>query len=201
MNTKPIPVAVLCVARKSVYKSIPGVDAFDIVRDARSFPGGMRVLAHPPCRLWSAYCSHQAKCSNPESEKGLGIFCVDQVRKWGGVIEQPGHSRLFDACKLPKPGWATNVHKDGFSIEVPQFWFGDQREKNTWLWFRGILPCDLPRMPFRLKGQGGDRRVWQLMSSKNERERTPLEFAQWLIECARKCGTPDSSLPPGPAGA
>lgn len=98
-------VAVLCAARNSVYHEMEGVDVFDALRGARSFAGGMPVIAHPPCRAWSAYCAHQAKPA--PGEKELGIWCAEQVRENGGVLEQPAHSRLFDAAKLPKP-----VHLD-----------------------------------------------------------------------------------------
>lgn len=176
-------VAILCCSRNSVYKSLPDLECYDVSRDARTFPGGMPVVAHPPCRLWSAYFAHQAKSDNPTAEKMLGVFCVYQVNQCGGVIEQPAHSRLWDACNLPKPGRLGCA--DSWSIEIPQFWFGDNREKNTWLYFRNISRNDLPEMPFRLKPEGGDRRIWQLMS-KNRRERTTKAFAEWLVECARR---------------
>lgn len=178
-------VAVLCCSRNSVYKSIEGLDCYDVDRDARTFRGGMPVIAHPPCRLWSAYCSHQAKSDDPDAERALGVWCADQVEKWGGVLEQPAHSRLFDAAELPKPG---RVRPDAmsvsWSIELPQYWFGDSREKNTWLYFSKIPINHIPPMPIRLKPDGGDRRIWQLMS-KNERERTPRAFAEWLFECVK----------------
>lgn len=179
-------VSILCAARNSVYKTIPGCDVYDASRDARTFRGGLPVIGHPPCRCYSAFCSHQAKPIDREAEMALGPFCVEMVRQNGGVIEQPAHSRLWDACKLPKPGIRPN-NGHGFSLELPQFWFGDSREKNTWLWFFGIDATDLPKMPFRLKPDGHpDRRIWQLMSSKNKRESTPRPFAEWLIECALK---------------
>lgn len=189
MNTSTATrtVAVLCAARKSVYKEIPGLDVYDINRDARTFTGGMPVIAHPPCRLWSAYCRHQAKAENPNAEMELGRWCVEQVRRCGGILEQPAHSRLWDECAIPKPDSLVTASKDtGFSIEIPQFWFGDEREKSTWLYVRGLFKFELPEMPFRLKPDGGDRRIWQLMSSKNQRERTPKAFAEWLVECARR---------------
>lgn len=178
------PVAILCAAPKSVYHQIPGCDVFDKKRDARTFLGGTAIIAHPPCRLWSAFCRHQAKSPNPDEEKELGRFCVKQVEQWGVVLEQPAHSRLFGEMNLPSPkDRLTSIWS--WSIEVPQFWFGDTREKSTWLWFNRILKIELPQMPLRLKPEGGDRRIWQLMSSKNQRERTPLEFAQWLVACVR----------------
>lgn len=51
-------VAALCVAPNSLYKRLPGVEAYDHARDVRSFAGGMPVVAHPPCRAWSAYTAH-----------------------------------------------------------------------------------------------------------------------------------------------
>lgn len=95
-------VAVLCAAPNSIYKQIDGVVVYDAERDARTFSGGMPVVAHPPCRAWSAFCGHQAK---PEpGEKELGPWCVEQVRNSGGVLEHPAHSRLWQACDLPRPG-------------------------------------------------------------------------------------------------
>lgn len=41
-------VATLFVRSDSIYKSLPGVDAWDISRDARKWPGGCPVVAHPP---------------------------------------------------------------------------------------------------------------------------------------------------------
>lgn len=182
--------AVICVSRHSIYKELDGVECYDIDRDARSFQGGMPVVAHPPCRLWSAYCSHQAKSDDPEAERELGRFCVRMVRENGGVLEQPAHSRLWQEMGLPSPMKcryaAPELLSNSFSEEISQFWFGDSREKSTWLWFNRIQRHHLPAYPFRLKPQGGDRRIWQLMSSKNQRERTPKAFAEWLVECARR---------------
>ena len=49
---EPSPVAAMFVRADSVYKTIPGVDCWDIDRDARLWPGGCPVVAHPPCRAW-----------------------------------------------------------------------------------------------------------------------------------------------------
>lgn len=195
----PFDVAVLCCARKSVYKSVPGVECFDIDRDARTFDGGMPVVAHPPCRLWSAFCAHQAKSNNPDAERALGVFCVEQVRAWGGIVEQPAHSRLWDECRLPRPidclyaAPETMDPRDGYSFEISQYWFGDSREKATWLWFSGLDKYAIPTLPFRLKAEGGDRRTWQLMS-RNTRERTPIAFAEWMVSCARLAKVMEAQL-------
>lgn len=106
-------VAALCVAPRSAYHDMPGVEAYDMKRDALTFPGGMPIVAHPPCRAWSAYCAHQAKPVAGEME--LGLWCADMVRKWGGVLEQPAHSRLFDAACLPKPSAVSRQPRDSRS--------------------------------------------------------------------------------------
>lgn len=93
--------AVLFVERNSIYKTFPGLDCYDEDRDARTFPGGMPVIAHPPCRLWGRLRSFSTA---PESEKDLARFAVAMVRQWGGVLEHPAHSTLWKDRGLPLPG-------------------------------------------------------------------------------------------------
>lgn len=138
-------------------------------------------MAHPPCRAWSAYCAHQAKPA--EGEKDLGPLCVDWLKQCGGILEHPAHSRLWDHCGLPKPGWTSCG--DWWSMEVNQSWWGDTRIKKTWLLISGVLPCDLPDFPLRLHDTRGDRRRWQVMS-KHQRAATVPAFAEWLVTVARK---------------
>lgn len=174
-------VAALCVASNSPYKAMPGVEAFDKGRDVRSFTGGMPVVAHPPCRAWSAYTSHQAKPEPGEAE--LGFLCADWLRKEGGVLEHPAHSRLFDAAGLPKPG---ERRGDLFTMLVLQAWWGYSMRKATWLCFSRVDVRHLP-LPFRphnsREGQG-DRRRQQVMS-KNQRAATHPSMAEWLVSAAR----------------
>jgi hypothetical protein len=172
------PVAVLCVAGNSVYKTFPDVDVYDVKRDARTFAGGMPIVAHPPCRAWSAYTAHQAKVGPGERE--LGIWCAEQLREWGGVLEQPAHSRLFDATGLPKPGLPIG---DLWTLPVWQCWWGYSMRKATWLCFSRV-PRDAIEMPFKLHDQGADRRRQQVMSH-NQRAATCEPFARWLVDAAR----------------
>lgn len=182
LHADVLPIAVLCVQRNSIYHGMDGVTAYDQERDARTFPGGIPIVAHPPCRSWSAFCAHQAKPA--AGEKELGLWCVDQVNQWGGILEQPAHSRLWDAAKLPKPGWTHTA--DSWSMEVCQVWWGYPQLKRTWLYFSKISPLDV-RTPLQLHGRGRDKRTWQLMS-KNTRSKTFLPFAVWLVETARHVG-------------
>lgn len=182
-------VAVLCCAKKSVYHSMDGVECFDSSRNALNFPGGMPIVAHPPCRSWSAFCKHQAK---PESgEKELGIWCAEQLRKCGGVLEQPAHSGLFSAAGLPLPG---KIEGDLWSLEVWQRWWGYTTKKNTWLCFCGVEPSRI-YTPFQLHSGGRDRRLMQLMSH-NQRSATCSNFAEWIVDAARQSNLSLDIFPP-----
>ena len=172
-------IAALCVSRNSIWKGMGGVEAYDVDRDARTFPGGMPIVAHPPCRAWSAHTAHQAKPM--PGEKDLGPWCAEMLRKCGGVLEHPAHSRLFEAARLPAPGYATRGEL--WTMEVWQAWWGYPMRKATWLCFCGISP-DRIELPFRLHPNGCDRRREQLMS-KNQRAATTDEFARWLAQVAR----------------
>lgn len=82
-------VAVLFARADSVYKTLPGTDVWDAARDARNWPGGVPVVAHPPCRAWGRL-AHMAK-PKPD-EKDLARWAVAQVRRFGGVLEHPAAS-------------------------------------------------------------------------------------------------------------
>ena len=174
-------VAALCVAPNSVYKTMPGVEAYDMARDVRTFAGGMPVVAHPPCRAWSAYTAHQAK---PQpGEKELGLLCADWLRREGGVLEHPAHSRLFEAARLPMPGQRIGYL---YTMLVHQAWWGYPMRKATWLCFSHIDPrtLDLPYAEHDSRGGVGDRRRQQVMS-KHQRAATHPALAAWLVQAAR----------------
>ncbi|HEX2099935.1 MAG TPA: hypothetical protein VHF69_04700 [Candidatus Synoicihabitans sp.] len=175
-------VAALCVQRRSVYHGMSGVEAYDIDRDARTFRGGMPVVAHPPCRGWSNKCRHQAKPLPGERE--LGLWCADQVTRFGGVLEQPAHSHLFAAAGLPIPGQRGGRSDGHWSIEVWQAWWGYPMRKATWLYVAGVDPRRV-EFPFALHALGADGRRFQVMS-RNQRSATMPAFAAWLVELARK---------------
>jgi hypothetical protein len=114
-------------------------------------------------------------------EKELGLLCAEWLRRCGGVLEHPAHSRLFAAAGLPTPG-----QSDGnlWTIEVWQAWWGYPMRKATWLCFCNV-PIERVRVPLILHPHGCDRRRQQLMS-KHQRAATTEAFARWLVEAARE---------------
>lgn len=183
-------VAVLFAREDSIYKAMPGVDVFDIKRDARTWAGGSPVVAHPPCRAWGRL---RMFAKPRPDEKQLALFAVDQVRKFGGVLEHPEGSTLWVAAGLPAPGKADRF--GGWTLPVFQGWFGHKADKATLLYIVGCEPDRIPEIPLRLgaashvletrikRGQPG----WRPSVTKAEREHTPSDFAVWLIELAKRC--------------
>ena len=99
-------IAVLFARADSNYKQLPECDVWDAERDARNWPGGCQVVAHPPCRAWGRL-RHFAKPR--DDEKDLARFAVAQVRKWGGVLEHPERARSCGETKICRSlGNATN---------------------------------------------------------------------------------------------
>jgi len=191
-------VAILCARADSIYKIIEGCDVFDAARDARTFAGGMPVVAHAPCRAWGEL-RHMARPRDGEMD--LGLWCADKVRENGGVFEHPKGSTLFTAAGLPHPGERDAA--GGFTLAFPQMWFGHRAEKWSWFYVCGISPAELPEMPFTLgeapciigtpgrradgsrlkRGDAG----WRPEVTKREREATPPLLSAWLVETARRC--------------
>lgn len=172
----------------SNYKALPDCDVFDIERDARTFPGGIPVVAHPPCRAWGRL-RHFAK-PRPD-EKDLARWAVAQVRKWGGVLEHPASSTLWPDMELPAVGerdaWG------GWTMECEQFHWGHKAAKATWLYIVGCAKRDLPPIPVR---EGRPTHVIQSRKrsdylphvTKAEREHSPPDFCRFLVALAIKCG-------------
>lgn len=177
-------VTVLFARADSIYKTLPGVDVWDAARDARKWPGGSPVIAHPPCRQWGRL---RQFAHGDDTEKSHGPWAVDQVRAWGGVLEHPAQSTLWEAASLPAPGLRDAF--GGWTLPINQHSFGHRAEKKTWLYICGVEPRDIPDLPLVLgrathciRPTKSHPRLPSV--TKAEREHTPIDLARWLVELA-----------------
>jgi len=185
-------VAVLFARRDSIYKTLPGCDVYDADRDARTFEGGMPVVAHPPCRAWGRL---RAFANPVPGEMNLGRLAVALVREFGGVLEHPAGSLLWRAQMIPLPG-AERDQWHGWTLAAPQKWWGHKAEKASWFCIVGAAPDDLPSLPIVLGDaayvvQSRKRSGHKPHITKAEREHTPSDLARWLVETARRCRVPE----------
>lgn len=186
-------VAALFVRSDSVYKKIPGVDAWDKERDARKWPGGSPLVAHPPCAQWAGL-RYMAKVD--QEERHLATLAVQLVRKHGGVVEHPASSTLWSHFGIPKPGEGPDP-RGGWTLPVDQFWWGHEARKRTILYIVGVHWAVMPPIEFAMgeapktcgqsgRRSDGTRKKGRVEISKSAREHTPPAFAEWLIEVARR---------------
>lgn len=184
-------ISALFVREDSIYKHL-NVDSWDIERNALRWPGGNACICHPPCRAWGKL-RHFA---NPKKgEKELAIFSIEMIRKWGGVLEHPQGSNLWSYMDLPAPG-QYDVY-GGFTICLDQFWFGHKARKRTYLYVNGCDKWSIPAHPLRFepvqhcvstsKNTGRKNQTKLREISKADRERTPEDFAIFLIKIALEC--------------
>lgn len=189
-------VAVLFARSDSVYKKFPACDVYDQARDALTYRGELPVIAHPPCRAWGGL-RHIAKPAPGERE--LALFALDQVRRWGGVLEHPRRSLLWPECGLPLGDQVDDF--GGFSLQVNQCWWGHRAEKPSLLYVCRVRPSDVPLVSVQLAAPryivgnpgrklDGQRSMWKPEVSKREREATPIHFAAWLITLAAGAARP-----------
>ncbi len=180
-------IAVLFARADSIYKQLPGCDVWDVERNALLWPGGCPVIAHPPCRAWGRL---RGLAHIIEEEKALGPWAIEQVRRYGGVLEHPQGSTLWPHCKMPKSGQRDSY--GGWTLPIHQFWLGHRAEKRTWLYIVGIEPADIPVLPLVL-GEAPctistTHRNYRTKpeTTKAEREHTPRPLAEYLVELARR---------------
>ncbi|WP_367068612.1 hypothetical protein [Oryzisolibacter sp. LB2S] len=167
-----LKVAALFVRSDSHYKKM-GCDCYDFERNALTWPGGVPSVAHPPCRAWGQL-SQFAKPR--DGEKELAPWAVEQVRRFGGVVEHPYASRLW--AVMGCGGFGLRDRWGGVLIPVMQSWWGHRAPKKTALYIVGPVPA----LPDPVGVATG--RV-ELMG-KREREMTPFEFARFLVDIARE---------------
>lgn len=182
-------VAVLFARADSVYKTLPGVDVWDAERNALAWPGGSPLVAHPPCRLWA---SLRTKAKAPPEEKDFARFAMAKVREFGGCVEHPWLSTLWDEFDL-----RGRRHKDSFGgwlLPVDLHAFGFQARKRTGIYVVGVRPQEMPSIPLRLGEathtiglwSGRDKATCRPSIPKSMFDQTPREMAEWMVAVARK---------------
>ena len=189
-------IAALYVETDGCYYGLPGVDPWDINRDARKYDGPWPVVAHPPCNRWSTlapivYARHGLEKFRPGNDGGTFKAALEAVRKWGGVLEHPANSRAFRAHLLPRPvhgAWQATIC-GGWITEVAQCQYGHRARKPTWLY--AVTKCP-PTLDWRCEGYthqiaspalSGNTGLTEMKSK--EARATPKPFRDLLISIAR----------------
>jgi hypothetical protein len=197
-------IAALYIDPRGPYPSMPDVDCWDEQRDARKYDGPWPVVAHPPCGPWGSLRHLHVPNRERRNDADCGPIAFAQVRKFGGVLEQPAGSLLFSRCHAPEPGLLVDEF-GGYSLEVAQVEWGHPARKRTWLYLVGV-PRPLtyrPPMPGRKpthwvsggrtherKGSGGVVPPDIKVCSAQQRRRTPVAFARWLVDLASTAARP-----------
>lgn len=186
-------VAALYIDPKGPYPKITAqpVDCWDATRDARTYAGPNAVVVHPPCGPWGKQ-RHNYK----GTEHDCAPRAVEQVRAFGGVLEHPAGSKLWEACGLPLPGAEADAF-GGYTVEVHQVEWGHVARKLTWLYLVGVPREALETPPFpgrapthwcsgnRNCKSGGSVPPGIKVCSAQQRRRTPPLFAEYLVRLAR----------------
>jgi hypothetical protein len=190
-------VAALYVDPNGFYANLPGVEVWDEARDARLYAGPWPVVAHPPCAAWSAWAGmREAVYGRPRGVDG-GCFAAAlyAVRRYGGVLEHPAHSKAWDAFDLPNPSvegaWSQTL--DGqWTCSFDQAAYGLRFNKHTWLYYVGDTPPDYIAWQRPHTGRGPDD-VWS-----DARSRTSPMMAEYLVRLARLSREIDLDALPDP---
>lgn len=188
-------IAALYVQDDGCYSGVDGVDMWPESRDARSYQGPHRVVAHPPCQRWGNFAAINYKRwggehNRPGNDGGCFAAAFAAVNKWGGVLEHPAFSRAFPAHGIDKPprhGWARSGQ--GWVCEVWQSPYGHRARKATWLYYVGPKPFGLdwsrPKGTHQIgwqdqRGKAGNKPTL----SKKEANATPPAFRDMLLRLA-----------------
>lgn len=186
-------IAALYVERGGPYFTMEGVDPWGVERDARTYDGPWPVVAHPPCGPWGEL-RHLYK----GNEHDCAPSALAAVRAWGGVLEHPARSKLWPVADLPPPGQSDAF---GFTLQIDQCSWGHVARKRTRLYICGADRAYVAattrsggepthwvsgsRWTKRERSKGGIAPPGIKFCSAQQRRRTPLAFAEWLVSIAR----------------
>lgn len=194
-------VSVLFVDPAGPYPELVA-DTWDAARDARLYDGPNPVVAHPPCQLWVNlahvnYKRYGGGHNRPGNDGGCFASALYNVRRWGGVLEHPAESNAWQVHGLTPPGETIGWRQTALCEWVAEVWqssWGHKARKRTWLFYCGRVPPlegQWDRSPGTHQVGWFDRNKPTL--SKKEASRTPVAFAQWLVELAARCTAKDGA--------
>lgn len=209
-----VRVAALFVLSDGPYAGLPGVDLWDLPRDARRYAGPFPVIAHPPCERWGRYW-FGGPSARVRRVKGDDQGCFDaalrSVRLYGGILEHPAASSAWEAFGLNRPprvgGWVKADFEGGWTCCVDQGNYGHRAQKATWLYAVGV-----PLVPLRWGKSSAVIRLDDGYHSAEERRRaqrtgvcqrlshrqrteTPVPFRELLLGIARTARTASTLAP------
>lgn len=198
-------IAALFVESGGCYYGVPGVDPWDIRRDARNYRGPHSIVAHPPCQRWGRFWHgstrkpHQFRLGD---DGGCFDFALRSLREYGGVLEHPADSHAWDYFGIPKPkrgvGWLWCGGSE-WTCYVEQGQYGHLARKGTWLLYCGdVVPPDLDwsigaqRLDSRALERYGYEKarrigVMAMVGGKDKtkiRNATPVAFRDVLLDLA-----------------
>lgn len=172
-------IAALFVAKDGPYFNLPDVDPWDENRDARKYAGPWPVVAHPPCQRWGKFWAGQPLHIKKTGERKIlgddgGCFktAVQNVIRYGGIIEHPEHShawKWFGFEKPPRNGGWIKADDFGYTCCVEQGRYGHYARKPTWLY---AVKCELPGLRW----------------GRTEWEPDPELVARWGLKRAKRLG-------------
>lgn len=197
-------VAALFVETHGIYSTIPGVEVWGVERDARTYAGPHRVVAHPPCQRWGRYWSGGPSARERRvlgDDGGCFTSALASVRRWGGVLEHPEASHAWahhDLLPPPKTGGWLLLPCGGWTCCVEQGHYGHRARKATWLYAFGVgtppqLRWGKSGATLRLepgfhsaaeRAAASDDAKCVERLAKHERAATPFDFAFVLLAIA-----------------
>jgi len=202
-------IAALYVDTAGAYFDLPGVDPWDIARDARQYEGPHPVVAHPPCQRWGRFWHGSTRKPHQfmlGDDGGCFAHALLTVFKFGGVIEHPADSKAWDEFNLVKPprsgGWTCLWSPFVSTCCVYQGNYGHLAGRPTWLLVSGVHRDALPELRWgkteqrihpralELHGYEKARRIGMMamVGGKDKtriRNATPPEFRDVLLSIAR----------------
>lgn len=111
-------VACLWVQERSVYETFENTECWGRCANANLYAGPYPIIAHPPCGPWGNYRNKSHESIDH------GIKAMELVHRWGGVVEHPLSSPLFEI--YGRGGWVQ---------KIDQADFGHQAKKTTLLYW------------------------------------------------------------------